>query len=80
MSKHTADAPKGVARALLIRLSRSASMNRYTQWLRDYFDKYSEEPIEFIYLYQADVAVDVEERQSIITHYIEMVESPRGKR
>ena len=63
MSKQTRNEPAGVARALLIRLSRSASVRLYIEWLGNYFVQYPEEPIDFIFLYQADAAVDVDEHQ-----------------
>ena len=75
MSKQAGNKPEGVARALLIRLSRSASVRLYLEWLENYFAQYPEEPIEFIFLYQADAAVDVDERQRTILE----VETKRSK-
>jgi hypothetical protein len=79
LSKHAANASGKIARALLIRLSSSAVVGLYTKWLGEYFKEYPEEPIEFIFLYQTDVIVDLSLNEIIPTHYLDTVESPRGK-
>jgi hypothetical protein len=73
--KHTIGLPQTNLPMLFVRLSANASMEKCTEWVRNYFEEYPNEPIGVIVLYQPVVATH--DGQTSITHYITMVTGPK---
>jgi hypothetical protein len=75
--KHHAVVPDDVCRAVMLRLSASASVSKCTEWARTYFVDYPDTPVELILLYQAVPATNLVAGTISITHHLAPVFGPK---
>jgi hypothetical protein len=62
-----------------VRLSPTASVETCVDWLHQYFAEHPKEPVDAIFTYQADVVVDLDIKQLVLTHFMANVEAPVGR-
>src|ERR1700674_5645595 len=77
LRKHHSVVPDDVCRALLLRLSASASIPKCAEWAKAYFDDMPDTPVELILLYQAVPAANLAAGNTAIMHYMACVPGPK---
>jgi hypothetical protein len=76
LAKHQPVAKDDVCRALMLRLSASASLPECEKWAHDYFRAWPNTCVELIILYQVLPTTNLQQGTTTITHYCVMVQGP----
>jgi len=77
LQKHCASVPSNVCRAILLRLSATASLPQCQQWAEQYFRDWPDANVELILLYQVAPALDPVTGKTMITHCFITVRGPK---
>ncbi|MGE8942015.1 hypothetical protein ACO2I3_08895 [Leptospira interrogans] len=77
LQKHWASVPSNVCRAILLRLSATASLPQCQQWAEQYFRDWPDANVELILLYQVAPVLDLVTGKTTITHYFITVAGPK---
>lgn len=77
LQKHCATVPSDVCRAILLRLSATASLVQCKQWAEQYFVDWPDANVELILLYQVAPVSDLANGTTTITHFFIAVPGPK---